>query len=63
MGRVSFTTDNYYAAMKKLLPKGPAWELEDSTFFMKMLYLAALEFARLDADISKMIDESDPQPQ
>ena len=61
MGRVSFTTDNYYDAMKKLLPQGPAWELEDNTFFMKMLYLAALEFARLDADISKMIDESDPQ--
>lgn len=61
MGRVSFTTDNYYDAMKKLLPQGPAWELEDNTFFMKMLYLAALEFARLDADIFKMIDESDPQ--
>lgn len=61
MGKLSFNVDDYYIAMKQLLPNGPAWELEDSSFFMKMIKLAALEFARVDADIQKLIREADPQ--
>lgn len=56
-----YSAEDYYSAEKKLLPPGPAWELPDSCFFMKMLDLAALEFARLDADIARLIAESDPR--
>lgn len=62
MAKLGFNADEYYEALKKLLPKGPAWdELDADGFFMKMLDLAALEFARVDADMQKLIAESDPQ--
>ena len=61
MAKLGYSADQYYEALKKLLPKGPAWDnLDDQSFFMKMLKLAALEFARLDYDISQLINESDP---
>lgn len=61
MAKLNFNADEYYGALKQLLPKGPAWDaLDDSTFFKKMLMLAALEFARIDADFQKLINESDP---
>ncbi len=61
MAELGRTADEYYLALKKLLPKGPAWELDDSSFFMEMLKLSALEFARVDADIVRLINESDPR--
>lgn len=61
MAELGRSDDEYYLALKKLLPKGPAWELDNNCFFMKMLELASLEFARIDADIKKLIDESDPR--
>lgn len=61
MAELGRTADEYQLALKKLLPKGPAWELDDSSFFIKMLQLAALEFARIDADIIRLINESDPR--
>ena len=61
MAELGRTSDEYQLALKKLLPKGPAWELDDSSFFIKMLQLAALEFARIDADIIRLINESDPR--
>ncbi len=61
MAELGRTADEYYLALKKLLPRGPAWELDDSSFFMEMLNLASLEFARIDADICQLINESDPR--
>lgn len=61
MAELGRTADEYQLALKKLLPKGPAWELDDSSFFIKMLQLASLEFARIDADIIRLINESDPR--
>lgn len=55
------SASDYLQILKALLPKGPAWELEDKCFFNKMLEIAASEFARVDADILKLIDESDPR--
>ena len=37
MAELGRTADEYQLALKKLLPKGPAWELDDSSFFIKML--------------------------
>lgn len=48
-GRLGYSTDDYYKAMKALLPRGPAWELDDHTTLMSMLYVAAQEFAQIDA--------------
>ena len=60
-GRLGYSTDDYYKAMKALLPRGPAWELDDHTTLMSMLYVAAQEFAQIDADITRLINESDPR--
>lgn len=61
MAKLNISAEQYLQGLKQLLPKGPAWELSDDCFLNKMLTLAALEFARLDADISVLINESDPQ--
>lgn len=60
MEGLGLSAADYLDAEKKLLPKGPAWEVDD-TFFEKTLTLAALEFARVDGDILKLVDESDPR--
>lgn len=61
MAKLNISAEQYLHALKQLLPAGPAWNLDDNCFFSKMLTLASLEFARLDADISVLINESDPQ--
>lgn len=60
-GHLGYSTDDYYQAMKSLLPRGPAWELNDSEPLMQMLYVAAQEFAQIDAAILTLIRESDPR--
>jgi uncharacterized protein YmfQ (DUF2313 family) len=54
------TAQDYLGAERKLLPRGPAWDV-DGTFFGKMLELAAREFARIDADILRLVSEADPR--
>lgn len=56
---LGYTKEQYYQALKKLLPQGPAWELTDDSVFLKMLEVASCEFARIDADIARLIKESD----
>ena len=56
-----FTVDNYEQALKSLLPKGPAWESEQADVISAVLYLTARELQRIDLDIAKLIDESDPR--
>lgn len=58
---LGYSASDYLTAMKELLPKGPAWELDDNSFFIKLLETAAKEFARIDADILNLIKESDPR--
>ena len=60
-GGIGYTSEEYYQHMQQLLPSGPAWELDDSTFFMELLKIASLEFARIDADIVKLINETHAQ--
>lgn len=56
-----FSVDNYLTALKGLLPKGPAWEDKQSEAMDAVLYLTAKELQRLDVDIARLIDESDPR--
>jgi uncharacterized protein YmfQ (DUF2313 family) len=51
----------YLQGMQSLLPQGPAWEFEDDAIFKKFMAVCACEFARIDADIAQLIEESDPR--
>ena len=56
-----FSADEYLCALKKLLPYGPAWEDEQSELMQAVLYLTAKELQRIDTDLARLIDESDPR--
>ena len=56
-----FTDADYLAALRRLLPPGPAWDDYEAEPFATTLWLAAREFARLDADIARLIEEADPR--
>lgn len=61
MAGLNHSASEYLQALKLLLPPGPAWQLDESCYFVKLLELAAREFARIDADITNLIRESDPR--
>ena len=61
MAGLTHSPREYFQALKLLLPPGPAWDLDDNCFFIKMLNLASREFARIDADIGTLIREADPR--
>lgn len=61
MAGLNHSASEYLQALKFLLPPGPAWQLDDNCFFVKMLELASREFARIDEDIEALIKESDPR--
>lgn len=61
MGGLNHSSSEYFQALKLLLPPGPAWKLDENCYFVKLLELAAREFARIDADITNLIRESDPR--
>ncbi len=61
MGKLIYTADQYLEGMVGLLPKGPAWELDDSSLFYRVMQICADEFSRIDADIAQLIEESDPR--
>ena len=58
---LGYTSEQYMGALQKLLPQGPAWELEGNDFLYKVLELASLEFARIDNDILMLIREASPE--
>lgn len=58
---LGYTSEQYMGALQKLLPQGPAWELEGNEFLYKVLELASLEFARIDNDILMLIREASPE--
>lgn len=58
---LGYTSAQYMGALQKLLPQGPAWELEGNEFLYKVLELASLEFARIDNDILMLIREASPE--
>lgn len=58
---LGYTSEQYMGALQKLLPHGPAWELEGNEFLYKVLELASLEFARIDNDILMLIREASPE--
>lgn len=60
-GKLNFNYEDYLNQFIKLLPQGPAWELENNKFVKSFLEIAALEFARIDADLAVLIKESDPR--
>lgn len=61
MAGLNHSASEYLQALRLLLPPGPAWQLDESCYFVKLLELAAREFARIDADITNLIRESDPR--
>ena len=61
MGGLNHSSSEYFQALKLLLPPGPAWKLDENCYFVKLLELAAREFARIDADIEALIREGDPR--
>jgi len=58
---LGYTSEQYMGALQKLLPQGPAWDLEGNEFLYKVLELASLEFARIDNDILMLIREASPE--
>ena len=58
---LGYTSEQDMGALQKLLPQGPAWELEGNEFLYKVLELASLEFARIDNDILMLIREASPE--
>lgn len=57
---VGFSSNEYLQTLTELLPQGPAWKLTDNDFLEKMLEIASLELARVDADVQQLIKESNP---
>lgn len=61
MAGLGYSANEYLRAFKLLLPTGPAWDLDDKCFLIKILEVASREFARIDADIEVLIRESNPR--
>lgn len=61
MAKLIYSSDNYLQGMLELLPKGPAWELDDNNLLYRLMRVCADEFARIDMDIAQLIEESDPR--
>jgi uncharacterized protein YmfQ (DUF2313 family) len=61
MGKLIYGSSNYLQGMIGLLPKGPAWELDESSLFYRLMQICADEFARIDLDIAQLVEESDPR--
>jgi len=51
---------DYFNQLVSLLPKGPAWPIENG-FFNKLLTAWSIEFARIDAEVDRLITETDPR--
>ncbi len=60
-GELSFSESDYITQIEKLLPQGPAWEDDNGSYIKALLEIVALEFARIDRDVSQLIKESDPR--
>lgn len=58
---MSRTASDYKALLKKLLPKGKAWAVGNGSTFDKLLDAKAQEYARIDADIIRFINNVFPQ--
>ncbi len=57
----SLTHDDFKAQLQNLLPAGPAWELEQSVVADGLLAAWAEEYARIQDDIDRLVDEADPR--
>ena len=58
---MALTFDDFYNQLQDLLPPGPAWDVEQSVNAKQLLLAWATEFARVQADIDRLIDEADPR--
>lgn len=58
---MALTSDDFYNQLQDLLPPGPAWDVEQSVNAKQLLLAWATEFARVQADIDRLIDETDPR--
>ncbi len=61
MGKLTYTASDYLAGLRALLPHGPAWDLGDDALVTRLLDTFACELARIDADIARLVEESDPR--
>lgn len=55
------SADDFKQQLKKLLPYGPAWDTEESLLADKMVEAWAQEYARIHADIERLVEEADPR--
>ena len=57
----SLTPADFKQQLQNLLPPGPAWELEQSVIADGLLAAWAEEYARIQSDIERLVDEADPR--
>ena len=55
------TADDFYNQLTKLLPPGPAWDMEQSVVASQMLAAWADEFSRVYNRAEALIQEADPR--
>jgi uncharacterized protein YmfQ (DUF2313 family) len=58
---MALTADDYAGLLGGLLPRGPAWQGEPSSYVARLLEGLAQEFARIDARADQLADEADPR--
>lgn len=55
------SSDDYLALLQGVLPKGPAWPLEDDAYLTQILRGWADGLARVDARMFALVNEADPR--
>jgi uncharacterized protein YmfQ (DUF2313 family) len=58
---MGLNADDYSRELQALLPPGPAWDIGGNTTAAKLVAAWADELARIQADIDRLVDESDPR--
>lgn len=58
---MALTTEDYLVELQGLLPVGPAWPRDPDSELTLRLAADAEEFARVDARIDDLVNESDPR--
>lgn len=58
---MALSEKDYYLQICRLLPRGPIWKPKQGSILFGVLSAAAAEFARIDARIDRLLDESDPR--
>lgn len=58
---MSYSAANFATALRQLLPRGPAWEMEPDDVRSKVLLALGTELARFDSRADELKEEADPR--